>query len=83
MRINKKFGDKIELTWIDACHIIDVWKSIDEAINIPNEVFVFTRCWYVSHNKDFITVCRDKGKTINNDVGGVFHIPIGCIKKIR
>jgi len=81
MKISKKFGDRIELEWIDACSI-DGWKSVNDT-KVPDEVYCFTRGWYVKHDKEFMTICRDKGKTKNNEIGGVFHIPIAWIKKIK
>jgi len=82
MKINKKFGDRIEIEWLDACGI-EGWKSVNDAMKIPDEVYCFTRGWYVKHDKEFMTICRDKGKTKNNEIGGVFHIPLAWIKKIK
>ena len=83
MKIDKKFGHPIEIEWIDACGADDVWQSVDDASTVPDDVYTFTRGWYVSHDKEFIVVCRDKGKTKDYDIGGVLCIPIGSIKEIK
>ena len=78
----KQWGSKIEVSWVDACSI-NGWKTVEEAKIILDEVYCYSRGWYVHHDKDFLVICRDKGKTKNNDVAGVLYIPMKCIKKCK
>lgn len=82
VKINKKFGDPIEVHWLDACEVTG-WRSVKEAEKIPNEVEAFSRGWYVSCNRKFVTICHSKGKSDNNDITGVLYIPRAWIIKVK
>ena len=46
MKIKKKFKDKIFIEWIDACEVAG-WKSFNDAIKIPEEVYCKTNGFIV------------------------------------
>ena len=74
MKIKKKFGDKVDLTWLDACEVSG-WKSLDDALKIPDEVYCKTRGYFLGQDKDFVTIAHTIGKGKNNDTTGIMHIP--------
>lgn len=78
----KKFGDRITVTWTDAL-TVDGWKSVSEAIKIPNEVFCKTTGYFLNQTKDFITIAHTIGLSEKNDVDGILHIPKIWITKIN
>ena len=78
----KKFGDRVTITWTDAC-TMDGWKSVSEAIKIPDEVFCKTLGYFLNQTKDFITIAHTIGLSSKNDVTGVLHIPKAWITKIK
>lgn len=82
VKINKQFRDPITVEWIDACEQTG-WKSFEDAIRVPDEVYVTTRGFYLKHTKDFLTMAASVGKGKDNEVGGVWHIPRAWIQKIR
>lgn len=82
MRIDKKFGDPIEVQWTDACERTG-WRSVEDALKVPDEVFVRTRGFYLGHTKDFITLANSIGRSRSNDVGGVWHIPRAWVTKLK
>lgn len=82
MKLKKKFGDIIYLEWIDACEISG-WKSFEDAIKIPNEVHVRTRGFFLNQTKEFVIIAHSIGKSKQNDICGVMHIPLAWIKKWR
>ena len=79
---NKKFGSIVYIEWIDACDRSD-WRSMEDAIKVPDEVYVKTVGFYLHHDSKFLTVASSIGKSEKNDVGGVWHIPRVWIKKIK
>ena len=83
MKINKKLGDTITVKWFDACSRGSTWMPVDDALKVPDEVIVKTRGYYIGHDSGFLTIADSVGNTMKNDVGGVWHIPIKWIKKIR
>ena len=82
IKVDKKCGDPIYVEWIDACER-EGWRSLDDALKIPDEVHVKTRGFYLGHTKEFLTTASSIGKSSKNDVGGVWHIPRAWIKKIK
>lgn len=82
MKINKKFGDAITVEWVDACERSG-WLSYEDAIKVPDEIYVTTRGHYLHHTKDFLTIAASIGKSKKNEVGGIWHIPRVWIKRIR
>ena len=82
MRINKKFGQPIEIIWKDACEV-QGWKSFDEALQIPSEAICKTRAFFLGQTKEYISVAHTIGLDISNDVCGILHIPCSWIIKIK
>ena len=82
MKINKSFGQKIYIEWLDACECAG-WKTCDSALKIPDDVFCKTNGFFLNKTKDFVTLAHTMGRGRNNDVTGIFHIPLGMIKKVR
>lgn len=82
MKINKKYGDRIYVEWIDAESEAG-WKSYEEMMKIGASVFCFSIGWYIGKTKDFLIVCHTKGKNIKEDMMGKLIIPLKWIKKIR
>ena len=82
MKINKKFGEKIYLEWVDA-YTEDGWKSVDEALKLSDEVYCFTNAFFLGQNKDYLMVVHTKGKTIKNDVIGKLTIPKSWLRKVK
>jgi len=82
MKINKKFGDSIDIFWVDACEV-GGWLSKDEWMKVPEEVVCHTRGYFVGQNKEFVSVVHTIGAGEDNDVCGLIHIPIGNIKEIK
>ncbi len=82
MKIDKKYGDRIYVEWIDA-ETEDGWKNYKDMMKIGNSVFCFTIGWYVGKTKDFLIVCHTKGKDIKEDMMGKLKIPLKWISKIK
>ncbi len=81
-KINKKFGDPIEVSWTDSCAGAE-WQSVEDALEIPDAVFVRTRGFYLGHTKEFLTLASSIGKSRSNNVSGVWHIPRAGITKLK
>ena len=82
MRLNKKFGDKIYIEWVDA-YSDDDWQSVKKAINLSDEIYCYTNAYFIGQTKDYIIVSHTKGKTIENDIGGRLCIPKKWIRKVK
>lgn len=82
MRINKKFGDKIQVDWIDA-YTNDDWKSVDSSLKLEDERFCYTNAFYVGQKDGFLIVCHTKGKTKNNDIMGKLYVPLKWILRVK
>lgn len=82
MKINKKFGEKIYVDWVDA-YAEDVWRPVESALEIPDEVYCYTNAFYIGQTKDFVIVSSTKGKTIKNDILGRLLIPKSWIRKVK
>jgi len=82
MKINKKFGDKIYLEWIDA-YTNDGWKSVEDSLKLDNERFCYTNAFYIGKKNGFLIVCHTIGKTAKNDIMGRLHIPEKWIRKVK
>ena len=82
MKINKKFGDKIYIEWLDALEEAG-WKFFKEVCAIPDEVYCYTSAWLISQSSSFVTVSHTKGKTVKNDIMGKLLIPKKMIRKIK
>jgi len=82
MKVNKKFGQPVELEWRDACEVSG-WKTLDDALQIPNEVICKTRGYFLGQNKEYISIVHTIGSDECNDVCGIIHIPIAWIIKIK
>ena len=82
MKVNKSFGDKIYIEWLDALEEAG-WKSFKEVCAIPDEVLCYTSAWFISQDKDFVIVSHTKGKTIKNDIMGKLLIPKRMIRKVK
>lgn len=81
MRINKKFGDKVYIEWVDA-HTEDKWGSVEDSFKLNEERFCYTNAFFVGKKDGFIIVCHTKGKTADNDIMGKLYIPTAWICKI-
>lgn len=83
-KINLKKWDKIEIEWIDSVCSTRGWSDIND---FPwkkhyNNTRQIAMGYYTNSSKDVLSIsqvhsCED------DDMMGVFSIPIGCIKKIR
>lgn len=82
MKIDKKYGDRIYVAWIDAESEAG-WKSYEDMMKITTSVFCFTAGWYVGKTKDFLIICHTKGKNIKEEMMGKVIIPRKWISKIR
>lgn len=84
MRIDKKLGDVITVEWDDAIQYAE-WKSAKSASEHDKSVSCVTRGFFVSQNKNFVTVCHTKAKfSIDDDsVCGILKIPKGMIRKVK
>ncbi len=82
MKVDKKFGDRISIDWVDACEMPG-WKSLSEAIKVPDEIFCRTSGYFLNQTKDFITIAHTIGLSEKNDVTGVFHIPKRWIRGVK
>ena len=82
MKINKKYGDKIFVEWIDAYSEAG-WKTHKEMMEIGNTVFCFTNGWYVGKTNEFLIICHTKGKNIKEDMMGKLVIPKKWIRKVK
>jgi len=82
MKINKKFGDKIYIEWVDAYEDTG-WKSFKDACSVPDEVYCYTSAWYISQDKDFVIISHTRGKTIKNEIMGKLLIPKSWIRKVK
>lgn len=82
MRINKKFGDKISVEWIDA-YTDDKWGSVDDSLELSSSRFCYTNAFYVGEKDGFLVVCHTKGKTRGSDIMGKLYIPLKWIQKIK
>lgn len=78
----RKFGDRITITWQDACEMSG-WRTVSDAIKIPDEIFCRTIGYFINQTKDFITIAHTIGLSDKNDVTGVMHIPRKWIQKIQ
>lgn len=82
MRINKKYGDRIYVEWIDAYSEAE-WKTYKEMMEIGDTVFCYTIGWFVGKTKDFLIICHTKGKNIKEDMMGKLVIPLWWITKVQ
>ncbi len=82
MKINKKFGDKICLEWVDA-YTTDGWTTFEKAMEESTNAFCKTSGFYVGENKNFIVVSHTQGNTKDNSIMGVVSIPKKWIRKVK
>lgn len=82
MKINKKFGEKIYIEWVDA-YTEDGWKSVDDALKLSSATYCYTNAFFLGQNKDFLMVVHTKGKTDKNDVMGKLTLPKVWIRKVK
>ena len=82
MKINKKFGDKIYIEWVDA-YAAETWMSLSQMMDIPEEVYCFTNGWYIGEKDGFVVLSHTRGKTKNNDMLGKLLIPKAWIRKVK
>lgn len=78
-KINKHWGDRIQVNWIDACEKPG-WLSLEEALTVPEEILCFTNGFFLGQNKEYVSIASTIGKTKDSDIGGTILIPKGCIK---
>ncbi len=65
----------------DACERSG-WRTIKDALEIPDEIFVRTVGFYLGHTRKYITLANSIGKSKENDVSGVWYIPRAWILKV-
>lgn len=82
MKINKKFGDKVYIEWVDA-YTNDEWESVEKSLKVSDATYCYTNAFFLGQTKDFLIVIHTKGKTIKNDVMGRLTIPKACIRKVK
>lgn len=82
MKINKKFGQPIEVIWCDACEVPG-WKSVENASVIPSDVVCKTRGYFLGKTKEYLSIVHTIGLDETQDVCGVIHVPLKWIKKIK
>jgi len=82
VKIDKSFGDKIYIEWVDA-YTDDKWDTVDKASELSDNRFCCTNAFYVGKKDGFLIVCHTKGKTKDNDIMGKLYIPLKWIHKIK
>ena len=82
MKINKKFGDKIYIEWLDA-YGAEGWMGLKQMMHIPDEVLCFTNGWYIGEKDGFVVISHTRGKTKTNDMMGKLLIPKSWIRKVK
>lgn len=82
MKINKKFGDKIYIEWVDA-YTNDGWTTLEKAMEESSNAFCRTSAFYIGQNKNFIVVSHTQGKSKDNSLMGVVSIPKKWLRKVR
>ena len=82
MKINKKFGDKIYVEWIDA-YTTDGWNSVGEAMKESTNAFCRTNALYIGESKNFINISHTQGQSADNSVMGILSIPKKWIRKVK
>jgi len=78
----KKFGDPIEITWVDA-FTKGGWVTRNEAEHIDDYPLCFSRGWFIVKKNGFIVMALTKGKNINDDVMNTLSIPDKWIRSIK
>lgn len=82
MKIDKKFGDKIYVEWLDA-YSVDGWTTYEKAMEESVNAFCKTNAFYVGESKNFIIVTHTRGKTKDNSLMGALSIPKKWIGKVK
>ena len=82
MKVNKKFGDKVYLEWIDA-YSNDGWTTVGKAMEESNNAFCRTNALYIGESKNFIVVSHTQGHTKDNSIMGALSIPKKWIRKVK
>ena len=82
MKINKKFGDKIYIEWIDA-YTNDGWTTFQDAMSESVNAFCRTNAFYIGQSKNFIVISHTQGKSQNNILMGCLSIPKKWLRKVR
>ena len=81
-KIQKEWGDKVYIEWIDAIEKTG-WQSVENAIKMDDEVFCRTNAFFLSQDKDFIHVAHTIGMSKTNDVTGILRIPKRWLSKVK
>jgi len=82
MKIDKNFGNKIYIEWIDA-YSTDGWTSYTDVFKESLNAFCKTNAFYVGETENFIIVSHTQGSTKDNSLMGVLHIPKKWVRKIK
>ncbi|KKN48935.1 hypothetical protein LCGC14_0647940 [marine sediment metagenome] len=82
MKINKSFGQKIYIEWLDA-YTTDGWTTFEAAMKESSNAFCKTNAFYLGQTKLFLVVCHTCGNSKDNSLMGVLNIPLKWIRKIR
>ena len=82
MKINKKFGDKIYIEWVDA-YSNDGWTTFEKAMEESNNAFCKTNALYIGENKNFIVISHTQGYTKDNSILGILNIPKKWVKRVK
>ena len=82
MKINKKFGQKIYIEWIDA-YTTDGWTTFQDAMSESTNAFCRTNAFYVGQSKNFIVISHTQGRNQNNTLMGCLSIPKKWLRKVR
>ena len=82
MKIEKKFGDKIYIEWIDA-YTTDGWTTFEKAMEESSNAFCKTNAFYLGQTKVFLVVCHTRGHTKDNCIMGVLNIPKKWITQVK
>lgn len=82
MKIEKKFGNRIYIEWVDAMEKTG-WRNFSSATAEDEEARCFTNGFFLKEDKNHIWICHTVGKSIDDDVLGVLIIPKGWIIKWR
>lgn len=82
VQIDKNYGDPIEVEWIDA-YADATWQSVEDAMQIPDETYCRTLSYFIGINEGFLIIASTIGKSEDNDIGGVWKIPLKWIIKVK
>jgi hypothetical protein len=71
----------LEVTWRDSATDTESWSSEDEATSwLDDDVLIQTVGYFFGANKTSLLLAMSRG---DEEVGGLWSIPLACVTKIR